>query len=275
MGSALLITLREGMEAALIVGIVLGVLTRLGQQRLKAAVWLGVGAAAVLSIVAGAILLAIGVRFEGTLEEAFEGTTMLLAAAMLTWMIFWMKHHGHQIARELESETQAAVGRGQKALFGLAFFAVLREGLETVLFLAAAMFQGDTASTLWGGLLGLAIAVGLGVLLFKSSLRLNLRAFFNVTGLLLLLVAAGLVAHGVHELQEAGWLPVFIEHVWDTNPILDENGSLGAFLKALFGYNGNPSLLEVVAYITYLIVVGIAGKPKDVNLRRPSSAISA
>ncbi|HEY63369.1 MAG TPA: hypothetical protein G4O02_02245 [Caldilineae bacterium] len=268
MGASLLITLREGMEAALIIGIVLGVLTRFGQHSLKRFVWAGVLVASVLSIGVGAVLYGIGIAFEGELEEIFEGATMLLAAALLTWMIFWMKHHGRRLAQELEANTRQAISTGGKALFGLAFLAVLREGLETALFLTAAVFQGDTLATLWGGLVGLALAVLLGVLLFKASVRLNVRTFFNVTGLLLLLVAAGLVAHGVHELQEARVLPVFVEHVWNMNPILNEKGAVGSFLKALFGYNGDPSLLEVLAYVAYLIIVGIAGRPGGVRLGR-------
>ncbi len=268
MGASFLITLREGVEAALVVGIVLSVLTRLERQRLKRYVWAGTAGAAGISLVVGAILFAMGVAFEGRVEVIFEGATMIAAAALLTWMIFWMKHHGRELARQLEAETREAVSIGGKALFAVAFFAVLREGLETSLFLVAATFQTGATNVLIGGVLGLATALLLGVLIFRASLRLNLRHFFSVTGLLLLFVAAGLIANGVHEFQEAGLLPIFIEHVWDINNILNEKGVLGSFLKALFGYNGNPSLLEVLSYLMYLVVVGIAGKPRDVQVRR-------
>ncbi|MGC8828030.1 MAG: FTR1 family iron permease, partial [Anaerolineae bacterium] len=141
-------------------------------------------------------------------------------------------------------------------LFALAFIAVVREGIETVLFLTAAAFQANSQQVIAGGLFGLGIAIGIGWLLFAAGRRINIRIFFRATGILLLLVAAGLLAHGVHELQETSLLPTFIEHLWDINPVLDENGPLGSFLKALFGYNGNPSLLEVIVYTAYLLVVG-------------------
>ncbi len=268
MGAALLITLREGVEAALVLGIVLGVLTRLQLHHLKRYAWAGTAVAAFLSLLAGIALYVMGVKFEGRAEEIFEGATMLAAAALLTWMIFWMKTHGRELARKLEQETREAVQVGVVALFGVTFFAVLREGLETALFLTAAMFQASAATTLTGAALGLGLAVLVGVLLFGASVRLNLRMFFNVTGILLLLVAAGLVASGVHEFQEAGLLPVFVEQVWNINNVLDENGTVGSFLKALFGYNGNPSLLEVSAYLAYLLTVGLAARPADVSLRR-------
>jgi high-affinity iron transporter len=157
----------------------------------------------------------------------------------------------------LERDVQRAVTTGGVwALFSLAFVAVVREGIETALFLNAAAFSATPAQTLIGGLLGLAFAVGLGWLIFAVGKQFNLRAFFWGTSVLLLLFAAGLFAHGVHELQEAGLLPVIVEHVYDINPILDESSTVGAFLKALLGYNGNPSLLEVIAYVGYLVVVG-------------------
>ncbi len=267
MGASLLITLREGVEAALIVGIVLGVLSRFGHTHLKRHVWLGTVTALILSLGAGIGLYFVGITFSGRGEQIFEGSTMLAAALLLTWMIFWMKTHGRELSKELEVETKEALTVGGLALFLVAFTAVLREGLETALFLVAATFQAGAVGTLVGGALGLLIAVLIGVMIFRASLTLNLKQFFNVTGLLLLFVAAGLIAHGVHEFQEAGLIPVVIEHVWDINGILNEKSVVGSFLKALFGYNGNPSLIEVASYLIYLVVVGIAGKPKDVKIR--------
>jgi high-affinity iron transporter len=258
MVAALLIAFREGLEAALIVGIVLGYLKRMGYRR-QAAVWWGVASAVTVSVVAGVALQALGVAFQGRGEELFEGITMLLAAGVLTWMIFWMQRQGRSIRAELEADVRQAVTSGSRwALFALAFVAVVREGIETALFLTAAAFSATPAQTLIGGGLGLALAVAVGWLLFVVSVRLDMRAFFRVTSVLLILFAAGLVAHGVHELQEAGVWPVVVEHVWDINPILDENSALGSILKALFGYNGNPSLLEVVSYVAYYLIIGIA-----------------
>ncbi|HEY76110.1 MAG TPA: hypothetical protein G4O00_08010 [Thermoflexia bacterium] len=254
-----LITLREGLEAALIVGIVLSVLRRLGHADRAKVVWAGVAAAVGASVVAGLAIHRLGVAFEGRSEEIFEGATMLLAAVVLTWMIFWMQRQGRQIQTELEQDVRRATVAGSNGpLFALAFIAVVREGIETVLFLTAAAFTATPAQTLLGGAMGLGIAVGLGWLTFAAGRRLNMGIFFRVTGLLLLLFAAGLVAQSVHELQEAALLPTFVEHVWDLNPILDENSGVGTLLKALFGYNGDPSLLEVLAYGVYFAVVGAA-----------------
>ena len=257
--AALLITLREGLESALIVGIVLGVLRKLGRMDRSKPVWIGVAAAVVASIVAGLALNALGVAFEGRGEEIFEGAAMLLAAGVLTWMIFWMQRQGRNVQAELESDVRQAVTVGSAwALFSLAFVAVLREGIETALFLTAAAFSATPVETLVGGALGLAIAVVLSWLMFAAGRRLDVRAFFRVTSILLILFAAGLLAHGVHELQEAALLPTFVEHVWDVNFILDENSTVGAFLQALFGYNGNPSLLEMISYVAYFVIIYVA-----------------
>jgi high-affinity iron transporter len=254
--AALLITLREGLEAALIAGIVLGVLRKLGRADRSKPVWAGVVAAVAVSIIVGLTLNALGVAFEGRREEIFEGVAMLLAAGVLTWMIFWMQRQGRQIQTELEFDVREATATGSAwALFSLAFVAVVREGIETALFLTAAAFSATPAQTVVGGALGLAVAIVLGWLMFAAGSRLDVRAFFRVTSVLLILFAAGLVAHGVHELQEAALLPTLVEHVWDVNHILDEGGALGTFLVALFGYNGNPSLLEVFSYLGYMFTV--------------------
>ncbi|MGD1994291.1 MAG: FTR1 family protein [Anaerolineae bacterium] len=253
---AFLITLREGLEAALIVGIVLSALRKLGQTERSRQVWLGVAAAVAISLVAGLAFHTLGVAFEGRGEEIFEGVAMILAAVVLTWMIFWMQRQGRQVQSDLESDVHEAVSVGSAwALFSLAFVAVLREGIETALFLTAAAFSATPTDTLAGGALGLAVAAALGWLMFAAGRQLNVRAFFRVTSILLVLFAAGLLAHGVHELQEAALLPVFVEHVWDVNSVLDEDSTVGAFLKALFGYNGNPSLLEVVSYAAYFVAI--------------------
>ena len=156
---------------------------------------------------------------------------------------------------------------GTRALFSLAFLAVVREGIELALFLTAATFASDVQSTLLGTLLGLSAAIFLGWGLFASTRRLNLSRFFQVTGVLFILFAAGLVAHGVHEFDEVGWIPSVVEHVWDTNPIIDENSTLGLMLKALFGYNGNPSLTEVLAYLAYYVAIffGLRGITRPIK----------
>lgn len=248
-----LLALREGLEAALIIGIVLGALRKFDRTDLSRLVWGGAASAAALSVIAAAGLYAVGASLEGAAEQIFEGFTMLLAAGVLTWMIFWMQRQARSIKGDLEADVrQATLVTSGKALFSLAFLAVLREGVETALFLTAASLTSGAQQALVGGLLGLGVSAVLGWLIFATTVRLNLRNFFKVTSVLLLLFAAGLVAHGVHEFNEVGWIPAIVEPVWNTNPILHEDSVVGLLLKALFGYNGNPSLTEVLAYLAYL-----------------------
>lgn len=262
--ASFLITFRETLEAGLVVGIVLGYLSKIGQTDHNRYVYYGI-AVALLASVGGAVafeVLAGG--FEGRAEEIFEGVVMLIGAALLTTMILWMMQQ-KQIAQEIQQKVAAQVAQAHKmGLFLLVFFAVLREGIETVIFLGAA--GASQAHSLPGALLGVASAILLAYLLFSGAKRVNVKTFFNVTSVLLILFAAGLVAHGVHELQEAHLLPVLAGELWDINPEpypdgrlppLHENGSIGVFLKAMFGYNGNPSLLEVLCYLAYLASVAL------------------
>ncbi len=254
---AFLLSLREGLEAALIVGIVLGILRKLNRNDLKSSIWLGVGSAVVVSLIVGGLLTALGSSFEGKVEQVFEGVTMLLAAGILTWMIFWMNRQGRQFQNKMEGDVRKAViiKSSRRAIFGLAFFAVVREGIELALFLTATTFAVQGGSVMIGALIGLGAAVLLGWLLFSASIRLDVKQFFQVTGVLLILFAAGLVAHGVHEFNEAGWIPSIIENLYNINPVLDENSVAGVLLKTVFGYNGNPSLTEVIAYLGYFVLV--------------------
>ena len=258
--AATLIAFREGLEAALIVGIVIGYLVKIGQNQQIKVAWAGVGAAVLASVLLALGISAVGAELEGRAEQIFEGTTMFLAVAVLTWMIFWMRSQARFLKGSLEKEVRAAATSGQMwALFGVAFLAVFREGVETALFLSAAAFLGDGGGTLVGAVLGLGLAAGLGWFIYASTMRLDTRMFFNVTSVLLLFFAAGLLAHGVHEFEEAGLLPMTIEHLWDINFILNERSTLGEIMKALFGYNGNPSLLEVISYVVYWVaaLVGV------------------
>lgn len=253
---SLLLALREGLEAALIIGIVIGALVKLQRPDLKPIVWWGVGLATLLSIGLALFIHSIGAQFEGRAEEIFEGTAMLLAAGVLTWMVFWMRNHTKNIKSDIEANVrQSTIQTGSRALFLLAFLAVAREGFELVLFLVAAGASSSLTGTLIGAALGLLVAIFFGWVLYTSTSKLNLRQFFRVTNILLIMFAAGLVAHGVHEFNEAGIIPPVIEHVWDINHIIDENSTVGSILTALFGYNGNPSLTEVVAYIGYIALI--------------------
>lgn len=255
MAQSLLITLREGLEAALIVGIVLAYLARTGNRAYFGPIWLGTGAAVVLSILAGSVVFLTTGELKGRTEEIFEGSAMFLAVGVLSYMVVWMKRQAVAFRVHLQAQLEAALRAGSaSALTLLAFVAVGREGLETVLFMFAAARTSTPLESFLGGALGLLIAVALGYAGYRGSRLLNLQTFFNVTGFLLIIFAAGLLARGIHEFQEAGLLPFVVEEVWNINPILNEKEGLGSFLKALFGYNGNPSLLEVIFYPSYLLV---------------------
>lgn len=275
-----LLSLREGLEAALIIGIVLGALSKIRRTDLSPAVWFGTLSAVGISILTAVLLTSFGMSLEEEAEQIFEGITMLTAAGILTWMIFWMSRQARFLKGELEAGVnKAAATTGRRAMFWLAFLAVVREGIELALFVTAAFFAGDQSQvtsniiqTLAGTILGLGTAALLGWTLFATTVRLDLRRFFQVTGFLLILFAAGLVAHGVHEFNEVGWIPAVIEHVWDVNTIIDENSLMGLLLKTLFGYNGNPSLTEMIAYFVYLAVITILWRRDSAPVKVPAAS---
>ncbi|MFC1983423.1 iron uptake transporter permease EfeU [Chloroflexota bacterium] len=259
MVSALLITLREGLEAALIIGIVLAYLATTGNRKRFKDVWMGTALAIAVSLIAGIVIYFSAGRFEGRAEEIFEGSAMLVAAVILTWMIFWMRKQAVNIKDHLQSQIQSALGRRSAlGLIGLAFFVVVREGIETVLFLFAATRTAESqVLSLLGGIIGLTVAIAIGYGIYKGTARLNLKTFFNVTNLLLILFAAGLLAHGLHEFQEAKLIPIIVEHIWDINHVIAEDSIFGRFLTAIFGYNANPSLIEFTSYLTYLVLATV------------------
>jgi len=262
--SSLLITLREGLEAALIIGIILAYLARTGNRQGFKPVWLGTSLAVLGSLIAGASIYLLAGEFSGQTEEIFEGAAMFLAVGVLTWMIFWMRKQAINIRAHLHAQIQSVLISGSSlGLVMLAFLVVVREGIETVLFLFAATRVAESPLLFTvGGFVGLAIAIGIGYSIYKGTSRLNLRVFFNVTSLVLILFAAGLLAHGIHEFHEAGIIPPVVEHVWDINHILPEKSTFGRFLTAIAGYNGNPSLVEVVAYFGYLaLALGFYFRP--------------
>jgi high-affinity iron transporter len=258
-----LLSLREGLEAALIIGIVLGALRKIRRTDLAPALWLGTVSAFGVSVLAAILLTMLGLSFKGMAEQIYEGITMLLAAGILTWMIFWMNGQAKSIKSELEEGVnRAVVSTGWRAIFWLAFIAVVREGVELALFISASFFAGNNGNAaantifmLTGVVLGLGTSILLGWSLLAATARLNLKRFFQVTGYLLILFAAGLVAHGIHEFNEVGWIPGIVEQVWNLNPVIDETSVFGELLKTLFGYNGNPSLTEIIGYMAYLASV--------------------
>lgn len=255
--SSYLLSLREGIEAALIIGILLGAVRQVKRPALVPAIWVGTLSAVALSILGAVLLTLLGLKLEGAAEAIFEGFTMLTAAALLTWMIFWMSGHSRTLKSALEADIQRASHFGRRAVFLVAFIAVLREGIELALFLTASAFVAGSFQTLLGAVLGLGTAVLLGWSLFASTIRLDLRRFFQVTSALLVLFAAGLFAHGVHEFIEVGWLPAIVENVWDISFILSKESLAGQLMSALFGYNPSPDLTEVIAYLAYFVAIGI------------------
>jgi len=264
--TGLLTGLREGVEAALIVSIILAYLAKTGNQRHFSRIWLGAGAAITLSIVVGVILFVTIGGFEEPAEQIFEGFAMLIAAAVVTWMLFWMRRTAANIKGELHAGVDRALMEG--GIFGLAilaFTAVIREGIETALFLMgqATAAGAQATSTLVGAVIGLAIAVAIGYGLYRGARIINLRTFFAWTGIALIFIAAGLLSHGIHEFIEAGWITFGTATAFDISGILPhepepQNGAagvVGSILRALVGYTSTPEWITFVAWLAYIVVV--------------------
>jgi high-affinity iron transporter len=277
-GATFVIALREGIEAALIVSILLAYLKQLGRRDGAKLVWWGAIAAGVISVVVGTVIFAVGAEFDGTAEQVFEGLITLTAVAVLTWMIFWMRRQGARMRSELHDKVDTALVTGGIAIATLAFVAVLREGIETALFLFAAakgtaVQTGDVTAQLLGAVLGLGLAVALGALLYRGGIRLDLRSFFKLTGAILIVVAAGLFAFSMHELQEAGWLPFLTGTAFDISSTLPDDSGIGAILRGLVGYNADPTYLEVIAWAGYVLVTGfLYFRPQPALLGQPVTA---
>lgn len=266
--SALLISLREGTEMAIVVGILLAYLRKVG-ARGAGWVWAGVISAIGVSLGFLAVLNAVGATFEGTMEQVFEGTTMLLAAVFLTWMILWMLRNARFLKGELQRGLDDALARGAGTwgLFLLAFFAVVREGVELALLLFAAPGEGK----LVGAVAGLVGAVAVGLLIYAFGRRIDLQTFFRVTSILLVLFAAGLVAHAAHEFAEAGILSaVEGPKLWSTKAVLPDGEGAGSLLRALFGYQDEPTVIEVVTYVGYLALVWLLAKMRVFSRTAPA-----
>lgn len=258
--AAFLVMLREGVEAALVVAILLAYLDRLGSRSHIRWVWVGTISAAFLSLLIGIVIYNTVGSLEGRAEQLTEGVVAFAAGGLLTWMIFWMGKNARQLREKLESDAASAVALGGVAtLAAVAFVAVLREGLESALFLiSTTVGESASGSQLLGGLLGLLAAIGIGYLMYRGGSRINLRIFFRVTGLLIILFAAGLVSKGVHEFQEAAVLPILIEPLYQV-PFGDPDVStIARFSKTMFGWSPGPSLLMVISYWAYLLPIGAA-----------------
>jgi high-affinity iron transporter len=256
--AAFLVMLREGLEAALIVGILLAYVKRLDDRRNARWIWGGTIAAALLSVAAGVVIFATIGSMEERAEEIAEGVIAFVAAGLLTWMVFWMGSQARHMRGRLERQVDMAFATGSAgALAAIAFFAVLREGLESALFLISTTVGTEADGLqLVGGMLGLTVAIGIGYLIYRGGTAIDIRLFFRVTGTLIILFAAGLVAKGIHEFQEVGMLPIVSDPLWDLGILDPDSNLLARFAKSLFGWRPDPSLLMVVGYFGYLIPVG-------------------
>ena len=272
------LTFREGLEAALILAIVLTYLRRTGRSASAGQVWAGAGAAAVSTVAFVVALQVLGATFTYPAQGIFEGVTSLLAVAMVTSMTFWMARQGRRLAGSLQREVEHALeaGAGPAApsergagsrprwlqrnwgLFGVAFLAVGREGVETGLFLAAAAFASSGMATLLGGLAGLALACAVAWCVYAAGLRLKLGAFLRVAGVLLVFFGAAMLRYAVQEFEEVGLLPPLVERLWDTGAWLPDREGIGAVFSALVGYTAHPSLAQVIAYAGYFGAVLLA-----------------
>ena len=260
MSFSFLVTAREGLEMALIVTILLGYLRTLDQKQHFREIWIGVAAAAVLSIGVGAGLEIASHELDGRLLEAFEGFTMLFAVLVLTWMLFWMRRQSSGISRALREKVDTALTSGSvMALSLLAFSSVGREGVETALFLfAGSSKQGSDAAFWLGGTLGFAAAGGVGVALYYSSSRLPIKHFFTVSAVMLIFIAAGMITNALTELHEATIISDLGHRPWDTEATLPMTSTLGKFLHTVLGYDSAPALSQIVLYWTYLVVAATA-----------------
>jgi high-affinity iron transporter len=259
--ASFLITFREALEAALIVSILLAYVGKIGRSDLRKYLYLGTGLAIFTSVLLGWLALMIYGGLPAGADKIFEGMASISATVVLTYMILWMAKNAQKIQGELQEKIDLAVTSGY--VFGitsLAFVAVFREGLETVLFLTA-LATADFFGTITGTLLGVSSVLVIAFLMVKGAYRLNIQKFFKYTSVILVIFAAGLFGYGIHELIEADLLPPIIDHVWDINPPdvthpLHEKGAIGSILKALVGYDGNPELLRVIVYVGYWLVIG-------------------
>jgi len=251
-----LIMLREGLEAALIVGIIASYLHQTGRAAWMPAIWAGVFFAAASALFAGAAIQLLAADFPQKAQELFEAVIGLLAVIILTMMVFWMRKAARSIKSELHGQIETAFAGAASgwALTGMAFLAVAREGLESVFFLLAIFQQSPGAAAPLGALLGMLASVAIGFAIFKGGLRLDLRRFFRWTGIFILFVAAGILAGALRNLHEAGVWNGLQAVVWDTSQALPVSSVLGTILSGLVGYLDAPTVGELAAYVLFLAV---------------------
>lgn len=250
--------LREGVEAALIVAIVLAYLVRSGARDQVGKVWVGMILAAAVSLLAGIVIFQTVGSFQAPYENYFEAGTLLVATVVVTWMLFWMRRQSMAIRGELHARLDKALTEGSAwGLAVLAFTSVIREGLETSVFLTgqATSAQASASSVLVGALVGLAAAIAIGWMFYTGSHRIDLRVFFRWTGIGLIFIAAGLLSHAVHEFIEVGALTIGTTPVFDISIVLPDEAGIGQFLRAILGYSAAPEQSVLAVYVVYLVTV--------------------
>ena len=269
-----LIMLREGIEAALVTGIIASYLTQTGRSAFLPVVWIGVLLAVALSLFAGAALQVMAAEFPQKAQELFEAVVGLVAVVVLVSMVFWMRRAARSIKGDLHGAIDAAMRapRGATwALIGMTFFAVGREGLESVFFLLAVFQQSPGAAAPLGALLGLLVAVMLGYALYRGGIRLDLRRFFRWTGIFILVVAAGLAAASLRSLHEAGLWNLLQARVYDLSDTLPVSSVLGTVLSGVFNYQEAPTVGEAGLYLAFLVVtLTLFLKPERPAFLRPA-----
>ena len=251
-----LIGLREGLEAALVVSILVAYLVKSGRRDKLAPVWTGVLVAVALSLCFGALLTFTSGRLSFQAQEAFGGILSVIAVGFVTWMIFWMRRTARSLSKELRGRMDAALAMGTGALMVTAFIAVGREGLETSLFIwSAVQATGESTEPVLGAVLGLLTAVVIGYLFYKGALRINLATFFTWTGAFLIVVAAGVLSYGVHDLQEAGILPGLNSLAFDVSNAVPPSSWYGTLLKGTVNFTPATTWLQAIAWTAYIVPV--------------------
>ena len=267
--STFIIALREGLEASLIVGILVAYIIKSERRALLNPLWTGVVAAVLISVGLGFILSRTSAGLSPHSQALFSGTTSIAAVALVTWMVFWMKRSARFLKSELHEKVDSASLIGPVALATTAFLAVIREGLETSLFLYSNFKTvSDTRSSTIGLLIGFALSISLGYLIYKSTINLNLAKFFRYTGIALVVVAAGVLNYGIHEFQEIGWLPGGHSFAWDFSTQIPSDSLTGVALSGTVGFDASTSWLQLGLWALYLLSVLIPylSKPRTRQL---------
>ncbi|MFE7959399.1 MULTISPECIES: iron uptake transporter permease EfeU [unclassified Streptomyces] len=255
MFSNYLIGLREGLEASLVVCILIAYLVKTGRRDAIRPIWIGIGIAAAIALGFGCVLEFGSQELTFQAQEALGGSLSVLAVGLVTWMVFWMRRTARHLKSELHGKLDAALKMGTGALVATAFLAVGREGLETALFVWASVHAASdgTPRPLIGVALGLATAVFLGWLFYRGALKINLAKFFTWTGGMLVVVAAGVLAYGFHDLQEADWLPGLNNLAFDISSTIPPDSWYGTLLKGVFNFQPDPTVLQVTVWLLYLV----------------------